>query len=297
MIGDVRVTSLVEYFGPTHPTRFLFPDLPEGVLDANRAWLTPNHWYPQIDRLVIAIQMWIVHAGDRVVLIDAGVGNGKPRTAARMNRLNSLVPEWLAAAGAGFEQVTDVVMTHLHSDHVGWNTIWKDGRWEPAFPNARYFVPRVDFEYFKGRNEVVGPKDGGSFDDSVMPIVNAGLATFVDMQTELLELLRAEPAAGHTPGQMNYWLRSKGEEGVFSADVMHHPLQIVQPHLNSAFCVLPEEARSTRLALLERASASRALVMPCHFGPPHCGYVRSIDGRFEFVPAVDQRATDAQYVR
>lgn len=118
-IGNVRITNLIEYFGPTHDPAATFPDFDPSVIERNRSWLTNAHWYDNIQRLVIAIQIWIVHSGDDVILIDAGVGNHKSRGAARMNMLNTLVPQWLAAAGAGFDRVTHVVMTHLHGDHVG----------------------------------------------------------------------------------------------------------------------------------------------------------------------------------
>jgi glyoxylase-like metal-dependent hydrolase (beta-lactamase superfamily II) len=248
------------------------PELPEG------------HWYPEINRLVIAIRIWIVFAGSNVVLIDSGVGNGKPRPVARMNMLNTLVPHWMNAAGAGRDAVTHVVMTHLHTDHIGWNTVFEDGRWVPTFPNARYLVPKADFDYFKGLLDS-GKAFDQSLGDSLLPVVEAGLVDFVDRQNEVAEFFRISPAAGHTPGQLNYWVESKGETGVFSADVFHHPVQIYHPSWNTAFCVLPDEARRTRISLLNEAAKRNALLMPCHFAPPHCGYIRRQGEGYAFAPA------------
>src|SRR4051812_20071621 len=130
-IGDAKITGVIEYSGPTHAPEFLYPAVskPErdAVLKANASWLAPNHYVPHMDRLIVTIQLWVLHAGGNVILIDTGVGNRKSRTAAaRMDQLNTLVMPWLEAAGAGPEQVTHVVMTHLHTDHVGWNTVEKD---------------------------------------------------------------------------------------------------------------------------------------------------------------------------
>lgn len=279
-IGDARITNLVEYYGPTHDPATTFPDFEPGVISRNRAWLSNAHWYENIHRMVIAIQIWIVEIADKVILIDTGVGNHKPRGTARMNMLNSLVPQWLAAAGADFDKVTHVVMTHFHADHVGWNTINGENGWMPAFPNARYFFPRIDLDYFCDLH-TKNPTGDLSFKDSVQPILDAGTAEMVEDGDMIAGVLRAVLAPGHTPGHMSYWV---GDEAVFCADIFHHPLQIAEPQLNTAFCILPDLARATRRAFLERVADKPILVMPCHFGPPHCGHVRHAGERFEFVP-------------
>jgi hypothetical protein len=153
MIGDARVTNVIEYSGPTHPPEFLFPEISTAERDAsiaaNRGWLAPHHYVPHMDRFIVTIQIWVVHAGGNVILIDTGVGNFKNRAAPRMNQLNTLLLPWLEAAGAAPHQVTHVVHTHLHTDHVGANTVEQDGKWAPAFPNARYLMPRAEFDYWK----------------------------------------------------------------------------------------------------------------------------------------------------
>ena len=145
-------------------------------------------------------------------------------------------------------------------------------------------MPRRDFDYFRELSES-GRAGEPSFADSVVPIVEAGLADFIEGPGEVAGCLQAVEATGHTPGQMNYWLRSGGEAGVFCADIFHHPVQVLHPQLNTAFCVLPVEAKATRAAFLAEASAASALVMPCHFPPPHCGYIRRSGDRFIYEPA------------
>src|SRR3954471_9094721 len=184
-IGDAKITGVIEYSGPTHAPEFLYPAVDkaerDAVLKANASWLAPNHYAPNIDRLIVTVQLWVVRAGGNVIIVATGVGNRKSRTAAaRMDQLNTLVMPWLDSIGAGPEQVTHVVMTHLHTDHVGWNTVEQGGKWVPTFPTARYLIPKDEFdygraEYDKGDRQV----NQGSFADSVLPIIDAGLADFM----------------------------------------------------------------------------------------------------------------------
>jgi glyoxylase-like metal-dependent hydrolase (beta-lactamase superfamily II) len=283
-IGDVRVTGVVEYVGPTHTPEATFPAFNDGLLAKQAALLPAGSWFPAIRRFTIAVQIWIVRRGGEVVIVDTGVGNHKARPAARMNMLNTLVPQWLSAAGAAPEAVTHVLVTHLHSDHVGWNTTLDKGRWTPTFRNARYLLPKSDFAYFKGLRDD-GKASDTSIDDSVLPVIEAGLADFIDEHSDLPAGLKPMNASGHTPGMMNYWLESRGERGVFSADVFHHPVQVLNPSWNTAFCILPDAAMATRARVLSEAAATGALVMPCHFPSPHAGYVRKTGDGYRFEPA------------
>lgn len=287
MIGRARVTRVLEYAAPTHDPAFLFPDLDPQELAAFAPLLAPHHYVPAMNRLVVTIQLWVVAIDDKVIVIDTGVGNRKTRKAARMNSLNTLVPEWLKAAGAGFDDVTHVVQTHLHSDHTGWNTVLDGDVWRPAFPKARYLMPKADFAFWD-QKLASGPDMtmDSSWDDSVLPVVEAGLVDWVDDSAgTILGCLDVEPVPGHTPGMLSYRLRSEGEEGLFCADVFHSPLQILKPDLNTAYCALPDVARATRARVLQESAERNTLLMPMHFGAPHCGYVRRTDEGYRFVGA------------
>jgi glyoxylase-like metal-dependent hydrolase (beta-lactamase superfamily II) len=284
MIGAFKVSSLIEYYGPTHIPEIAFTQFDRSCLAEHHSWLTPQHYVPESDRLVIAVQLWMVQTGSDVILIDAGVGNGKRRPIERMNMLNTLVLQWMAAAGAPPEKITHVVMTHLHSDHVGWNTIMVDGRWVPTFPNARYLVPKENYDQWQHLIQGGQNPDNGSFADSVLPLVDAGVVEFIENQKQVAGCLEVEAASGHTPGHLTFRLRSEGQEGLFAGDVLHHPFQVVRPDSNSAFDFFPDVARRTRAAVLASAAASGALVMPCHFGPPCCGYIRKQAGAYRFEP-------------
>lgn len=288
-VGDVRITRIHEYSGPTHAPSFLLPELPQATLESHGGWMAPHHWIPHMNKLVLTVQLWVVHAGDAVIVVDTGVGNGKPREGmARMHRLNTLVPEWLEAAGAAPDKVTHVVLTHLHMDHVGWNTRWLDNRWTPTFPNARYYVPQDDFDFCaSGRNKVEGVDVfGASFDDSVMPIVNEGLAVMMRPGMEIAHCLVVEPAPGHSPGQVALRIRSRGEEALFCGDIVHNPIQIAEPHINSGYCLWPDVARKTRQTFLANAADRNALVLPVHFGEPYSGFVRREGDGFRFEPLI-----------
>jgi glyoxylase-like metal-dependent hydrolase (beta-lactamase superfamily II) len=286
-LGDVRITRVLEYAAPTHPPEFLFPDLSAQQLAEDSGWLAPDHYITHMDRLIVTIQLWIVHAGSNVVVVDTGVGNLKPRSAARMNMLNSLVLPWLEAAGASRSQVTHVVHTHLHSDHIGWNTVWNGRDWEPTFPNARYFLPKHDFDFYDAKVKAGAvPLIDASFADSLYPIIEAGLADFItDDMREIADILTVEQAPGHSPGMLNFSFVVGGQEAIFTADVFHSPLQIAHPTLNTGYCELPDEARRTRAAVLARAADNGSLILPMHFGPPHCGFVRRQGQGYRFEPA------------
>lgn len=285
MIGDARVTRVLEYAAPTHDPAFLFPGLDPALLTA-ADWMAPNHYIPSMNRLIVTIQLWVVHAGGNIVVVDTGVGNDKTRGMARMNKLNGLVLPWLEAAGAAPEKVTHVVHTHLHCDHTGWNTRLVSGRWVPTFPNARYLMPKAEYaHYTDALTRAPDPIIDGSWADSVMPIVEAGLADFIDDHGEVAGCLSVEATPGHTHGHVAYRLRSGGEEALFCGDVMHSPIQIAHPEVNSGYCSLPDVARRTRRRVLEEAATNDTLIMPVHFGAPHCGHVRRQGDGFRFEPS------------
>lgn len=282
-IGAVRIRGVLEYHGPTHAPAATFPDFDRESFAAAAARLPAGNWVPGIDRLVIGIHVWVVFAGDRTIVIDTGVGNGKPRPVARMDRLNTLFPAWLEACGAGRDRVTDVVMTHLHTDHVGWNTLRAGDAWVPTFPRATHHLPRADFAFFEAEWRAGGAFDA-SFADSVAPLLQAVPVRFVDPGDMVAGVLRAEDAAGHSPGQLVYWLDRPEGSAVFAADILHHPLQILLPDWNTAACMNPDMARATRHRFLERLADTGTLVFPCHFPPPHAGRILRGPGGYGYAP-------------
>lgn len=265
-IGDVELYQIIELMGPTHAREVMLPGLPLALMQDNVRMLEPDSWLSATDQLVFAIKIFILKVGGRTILIDTGIGNHKPRTAGWQDRLNTRTAEWLAGCGAGPDQVDHVVHTHLHVDHVGWNTVREGDRWVPFFKNATYHYPRVEWDAFKAQYD--GGDHGmwgGSFADSVLPVWQAGLVRFIeDGAKEVAGCLSADLAIGHSPGHMTLTLNADDETLIFSGDIIHSAAQVLMPQVNSQWCVFPDEARATRRRLLARAATTGATLYPAH---------------------------------
>jgi glyoxylase-like metal-dependent hydrolase (beta-lactamase superfamily II) len=168
-----------------------------------------------------------------------------------------------------------VMCTHLHVDHVGWNTRLENGKWVPTFKNAKYVFSRTDYDhYLKLDNDPkTAPANAGSFRDSVLPVVEAGLTQMVEGSAQLDEHLKVEPAPGHTPGTIAIKFESRGEKALFCGDILHHALQVFHPEWNSFACGEAIGARKSRREALEHCAGSGARLMPCHFGAPFTCHV------------------------
>jgi glyoxylase-like metal-dependent hydrolase (beta-lactamase superfamily II) len=244
------------------------PGVAAGTIAPARALLDPDHLDATRGRLILAIQSFVLHADGRTILLDSCVGEEKerPLVAEFHRRQRSGFLDRLAQAGVRPESVDVVFCTHLHIDHVGWNTRLRDGRWVPTFPNARYLVGRREFEYWQQQDR----QPGGDavqlpgFEDSVLPILDAGQMELVDDGYELGRNITLLPLPGHTPGQMG--VRVEGAvPAIFCGDAIHSPLQVLDPTLSTAGCVDPVEARRVRRTLLENAAEGGWLVVPAHF--------------------------------
>jgi glyoxylase-like metal-dependent hydrolase (beta-lactamase superfamily II) len=291
-IGDAVVTRIEESIGPLFDPGFFFPDWREDVLREHGHWLVPTHLAPDSGKLILSIHSWLIRTRHHTILLDTCAGNDKHRPAIphfHMRKTPYLAR--LAAAGVATEAVDFVLCTHLHSDHVGWNTRLVDGRWVPTFPNAKYVFSKNERDYWDPARGLLGGTDGaahaksrfaGVFEDSVLPVIAAGQEMIVEGEYRLGDELSIEPAPGHTPGHVVVKLRSRDEEGVFTGDVLHHPIQIHHPEWNSVVCVLPEAARHTRRRILEHCAAEGSLMLPAHFAAPHAARIRRRGERFEF---------------
>ena len=273
-VGAATVTRIEESYEPNFEARTFFADWRPETAEQHRDWLAPNHYDPASGYLKLSVHSWLIRLGGRSILIDACVGNHKPRPARpQWHMLETRYLDRLAAAGARPEEIDMVMCTHLHVDHVGWNTRIDNGRWVPTFPNARYLFGRTDYEHFlKVDQSEKGPANHGSFRDSVLPVVEAGLAQMVDGGA-VDEHLSIEPAPGHTPGHVVFKLASNGKEAMFCGDVLHHLIQLYHPDWNSFACLDGTAARTSRRRLLEYCAGSGALLTPGHFGAPFVCHV------------------------
>jgi glyoxylase-like metal-dependent hydrolase (beta-lactamase superfamily II) len=196
--------------------------------------------------------------------------------------LNEPYLERLAAAGARPEDIDMVMCTHLHHDHVGWNTMQRDGKWVPTFPNARYVFSKQDVDYFSkvDADPKEGPAELGTFRECVVPILEYGKADLVECGPHRLnDFIEIDGAPGHAPGHVFFKLESKGQRAAFIGDVWHHLLQVYYPDWNFPKNSDVEQARVSRRKVLDYCAASGALVMPGHVGAPFAGRIeKTADG-------------------
>ena len=281
-IGDVSATRVVELDRSSFEIGAMLPESTPERIAAQRDWMGPELLDPVTGVHKACIQSYVLRTPWHTVVIDTCVGNDKPRNG---------VPAWhmrqgtylsdLAAAGVKPEDVDMVICTHLHVDHVGWNTRLEGGRWVPTFPRARYVIVREEFEFWKREGET-GREEFGLIDDSVMPVVEAGMADLVASDHVIDDRLRLEPAPGHTPAHVCVRLTTPAGQAIFTGDMMHRPIQVAEPEWNSRFCDDAELARKTRRAFLERHADADVIVLAAHF--PVAGRIVAPGGRARFQP-------------
>jgi glyoxylase-like metal-dependent hydrolase (beta-lactamase superfamily II) len=280
-LGEVAIARIVEIGRSAFPTAQMLPESEAGRIVHHHRWIKPHFWDDVTGDLGSRIQTWIVRTPQHTVLVDTGVGNDKERHETPLwNKRAGGYLDDLRAAGVTPDQVDLVLCTHLHVDHVGWNTRRVDGRWVPTFPKATYLFPGGEWDFWK-HEHAAGREKSGCIADSVLPVVEAGQAMMVDRTHRIDPWLSYEPWVGHTPEHVAVRLHTGAGDAVFSGDLMHRVVQVAEPQWSSIFCYDGKQAASTRKAFVERHAASGDLVLPAHF--PHPGrIVRDGDGhRFE----------------
>lgn len=270
-LGNVSITRVREYFGPVTMTPdTFFPESPKEVWDDAPPWLSPHFLNSDTNIINSAIQTWLLRSGGKTILVDTGVGNHKDRPYAPVwNRLETGFLANLARAGVAPEDVDIVINTHLHIDHVGWNTYLEGRQWVPTFPNATYLMPKDDFDFWNPENDhkpLLGRGNQNVFEDSVAPVHLAGQTLLWESGHQIDANLHLNSAPGHTPGSSVLTLTSGTDRAVFVGDILHSPVQIIEPEANSCFCEDPTGARATRRKVLGWAADNNALVIPAHLG-------------------------------
>jgi len=277
-LGEVTVTSVVEIPRSSFPTTTILPDSTAEGVAAHHHWLKPDFFDETVGDLGSRIQTYVVRTPQHTVLIDTCVGNDKSREGSALwHRRSGGFLDDLRAAGVAPEQVDLVVCTHLHVDHVGWNTRLVNGRWEPTFPRARYLFAGEEWEYWRHEKDTC-------IEDSVVPVVEAGRVELVGATHAIDRWLRLEPSPGHTPGHVCVRLSTSAGEAVFSGDLMHRVVQVAEPQWSSRFCYDPAQAAATRREFVERHADSGVLILAAHF--PRPGRIVRAQGGTRFEPAV-----------
>lgn len=267
-VGDVSIARIVETEGTIMSAAVLLPQAtPENVLPI--AWLQP-HFIDAQGQLISSIHALLVRSRGQRIVIDTCLGNDKPRAVPQWNQRQGSFLADIAAAGFPREEVDFVVCTHLHPDHIGWNTMLVDGRWLPTFPNARYLFAAREWAHLE-RQPPSGIGDYAG--DSVRPVIEAGLADLVEPGFHLTDEVWLESTPGHSPGHVSVRIASRGAHAVVTGDLMHHPCQIARPQWSSPFDFDREQALDTRRAFISRYGDTPVLVIGTHFAAPTAGHI------------------------
>ena len=282
MIGDIRVTRVEEETRPSAKPQDWYIDYNADELAAQLPWLVPTFFSAEQNRVISSVHTWVLRTPTQTLLVDTCTGNHKDRPGWPIfHMLDTPYLARLQEAGVQPEDVDVVMCTHLHVDHVGWNTRLDNGRWVPTFPNAKYLMSRKDHDHFASASvQEKSALSRNTYNDSILPVVEAQLAVLIEGQEELARGLTLAPAPGHTPGQVRLNLASGGRLACFCGDVLHHPLQVPLWHWRTKVCVDPDLARETRRQVLSHCADTGALLLPAHFAYPHGGYIDAVGDSF-----------------
>jgi len=270
-VGDVEIARIVEVNGWEDDITMLLPDAtPEFVQQF--AWLRPHFATPE-GKMIISFQAFVLRSRGRTVMIDTCIGADRQREFDVFTNMKTTFLEDLAVAGFPPESVTDVLCTHLHFDHVGWNTKKVGDRWVPTFPQARYYFGRKEFEHWKFLRDTNGYHDMAHLADSIDPVIEAGLVEFIEPDFKVTDEVSLIPTPGHTPGHVSVLIESRGQSAVITGDMMHNPIQIAVPLREGRFDMDKSVAAQTRNAFVQRFNATPTLVIGSHFSEPSAGHI------------------------
>jgi glyoxylase-like metal-dependent hydrolase (beta-lactamase superfamily II) len=275
-IGSARVTRVIDILMDFDP-KILLPDATPENLAPMAGWLKP-HFVNDDWTLPLSIHAFLVESDGAKIVVDTCIGNDKQRGVPEWSQRNGTFLDDLAARGAPRQAVDVVLCTHLHVDHVGFNTMLVNGKWVPTFPNARYLIGKDEWAYWKDETDKFGPEAKG---DSVLPVLDAGLADLVDSNHTITSEVRLIPTPGHTPGHVSVVIESRGERAVITGDLFHHPCQFARPTWVDSADVDTQHAARTRAEFMQRFSEG-TLVLGTHFPSPTGGRIVKDGSAYRF---------------
>ncbi|MCK1759104.1 MBL fold metallo-hydrolase [Bradyrhizobium sp. 137] len=287
LFGDIRVDSIPEYDSLIAPGDLLVGVTPEDVAE-HEHWLGPRHVEAGTRNLKLRSHAYLIRTRHHTILFDTCCGNDKERSYyPAWHRLRTPFLENLAHVGVHPEQVDFVMCSHLHADHIGWHTRLLNGEWVPTFPNARYLISKGEFEWWRDAIQTGAVKAYRklAWDDSVLPVVDHGLATFVEddhaLENEMPDEVRYMPLHGHTKHHCGLYLCSQSQDAIFTGDAVHHPIQLARPDwLNAGY----DAATATQVIrnLIARLIDTTTKLMTAHFADPTAGCIVSDAGEVRF---------------
>ena len=274
-VGDVRITSIIERDGPWRVAETMFPSAPPGAAHALLPAMDPRTYEAGTNKMVITYQSFVVRTPHHVILIDTCTGEDKGYPAP-MDYPKQPWLDGLAAEGLTVGDVDYVFCTHLHIDHCGWNTVLRDGRWVPTFPNAKYIFHKREYAYWEAQAKLrpIGNHKPEVFLMNCAPVMEAGQAVLVDDDFTLDDCITIIPTPGHSPGHCCVNIASRGARAIITGDLMHHQLQVNEPGWSTIFCADPEAATASRLKIFGDVADSPDMLLPVHFPNPTAGRLR-----------------------
>jgi glyoxylase-like metal-dependent hydrolase (beta-lactamase superfamily II) len=279
-IGDVTIKRIIETEGAWRGT-WILPSATAENVRKEADWLCPVFSTDE-GKLNMSIHALVIETQGKSIIVDTCIGNDKVRSNPAWNKLKLPFIEDLAKTGYRPDQIDYVVCTHLHVDHVGWNTKLENGNWVPTFSNARYILGGTEWDYW---SKFDGADMRDPVEDSVRPIVEQHKADLVDPTHKITSEVWLEPTPGHTPGHMSVRISSKGKDAVITGDLMHHPIQCKYPEWDDGFDSDGAQAKKTRRAFCDKYADSGVLVFGTHFATPSAGKITRIGDSFRFAPA------------
>ncbi len=284
-LGDITIHRVVESQAPLFAARSFFPTLTQAMLDEHRAWLEPRFIEPATEKLILAVQSYVVRTPHHTILVDSCVGNHKPRPGRPFwdNQTSDTYERNLAACGIAVTDIDFVMCTHLHVDHVGWNTRLDNGRWVPTFPNARYLFSDRELAFWTERHGT-DPSTCPWITDSVLPIVAARRADTISSEHALDDHIRCIPTPGHTIDHFCVHAGRRGQaDAVITGDMIHSPLQARYPELGMMADYNSADAAQSRRSLFGRFADTPTLMCTAHFPAPSVHRVVRFKDGFDFI--------------
>jgi glyoxylase-like metal-dependent hydrolase (beta-lactamase superfamily II) len=270
-IGDVEVARIVEIWGFEDNMSMLLKDATAEYVK-QFAWLRPHFATPE-GMMIISFQCFALRSRGKNIMIDTCIGADRKREYDVFCNLQTTFLEDLTAAGYPPESINTVLCTHLHFDHVGWNTRLVNGRWVPTFPKARYLFGKKEFDHWVHLRKSGGYHDFEHLIDSIDPVIEAGLVDYVTPEHQVTDEVSLFPTPGHTPGHVSVLIRSRGEEAVITGDMMHHPIQFIDPQRHGNFDMDKDQGGRTRQEFVDRFSGQKTLIIGSHFAGPTSGWI------------------------
>jgi glyoxylase-like metal-dependent hydrolase (beta-lactamase superfamily II) len=277
-VGKVKITKIIE-LETIGSTRFILP-LAGNEEIRKLPWLIP-HFATEEGRLKMSIHSLVLETPMRRIVVDTGLGNDKQgRKVPTWNNRSGAFLETMTEAGFAPDSIDTVLCTHLHVDHVGWNTKLVGGKWVPTFVNARYVFGRTEYEHWRDHSDT--PEHAAVFNDSVKPIADAGKAELIASDHRLTDEITMIPTPGHSPGHMSIHIRSDGEQGLLTGDVAHHPCQMAHLDWSSTADSDSVQSAVTRRELFARFADTPTFVIGGHF---NAGHIKRDGDAFKFIAA------------